>query len=478
MVIDSNNSNEHFCIVGGGLAGTLLSILLAQRGIRCDIYDKRPDSRKNEIGNGRSIVMSLSKRGWDALDEVGLHNKVEEISVPKHARMVHHDDGSANVQQYGREDQALHSVNRRALNSLLLNRAEETGLVKLYFNYMCEEIDLDKGEIIFTSSIKDERVHKRYNRIIGADGIFSRVRNRIAISTGCENGLIKHDYVYKEILMPADKNCKWAIPEHYIHIWPRFKCFLVGMPNYNGTFTCTLFYSEKGLPSEDFSSENNILRFFEVNFPEVVPHIPNLTQQFLEKKSSYMFSVSSSAWTYQDKAVLIGDSAHAIVPFYGMGMNVAFEDCIIFNKLIDDHNLDWGKVFSEFFKIRKPQADSIANLSLKNLTNLEHSVDKDFQFKWELERKIWEIYPDKWMPTYVMVAFSHIPFTRIEEISEKQSNTLNYLTQQKEIRGKFDSKEFPEVLAKYIEFHITNENYINEYMLAVSKPGQSRAYNF
>jgi kynurenine 3-monooxygenase len=472
----NNNSGEHFCIVGGGLAGTLLSILLARRGISSHIYDKRPDVRKTEVEGGRSIVMSLSKRGWSALGAVGLHDKMLKISVPKYARMVHHLDGISNVQQYGRDDQALFSINRRALNSILLDKAEETGLVKIFFNQHCREINLDQCEVTFTNSKANEKIHRKYNRIIGADGIFSSVRSSIAKATGLENGLIKNDYIYKELLMPADKNANWAIPEHYIHVWPRSRCFLVGMPNFNSTFTCTLFYPEKGLPSVDFSNEVSILDFFKTNFPEVVSHIPDLARQFLEKKSSYMFSVMSNAWTYKDKAILLGDSAHAIVPFYGMGMNVAFEDCIIFNELIDEKNFDWNKIFPEFFRTRKPQADSIANLSMKNLSNLEHSVDPDFQFKWELERKIWEIYPDKWMPTYVMVAFSHIPFTAIEEISEKQKKTLEYLSQQDEIRNKFDCEEFPQVLANYIEYYTSND--LKEYLLAASKLNQSIMYQY
>jgi len=469
MIIKKNNCKEEFCIIGGGLVGTLLSIYLAERGIRSEIFEKRPDIRMTDLGEGRSIVMSLSHRGWHALNAVGLKRKIEKISVPKFARMVHHSDGTINTQQYGRKNHALYSVNRRTINSILLNRTEETGLVKIYFDSECSELDLENRKVVFINPKTNRKYLKNYDKIIGADGIFSKVRGAITSAYGSNNGLTMHDYVYKEFTIPPGKDGRYILHENHIHIWPRESCLLVGMPNYNKTFTCTLFYSDKEFQAENIYYGNNLQNFLKSSFPDVVSIIPDFACQFLEKKTSSMFSVKSPAWVYRDNAAIIGDAAHAIVPFYGMGMNIGFEDCTVFNSLIDDFNYDWNKIFSEFFNSRKPETDAIDDLSLENLQHLKHSVNKDFQTRWELERKIWKMYPNYWMPTYVMVAFSSMPFRRIKEISEEQNKVLNQLLINKKIRENLNQKRFFYILAKYMSSYIINIRKIQRYIPKAGK---------
>ena len=459
------NVDKHFCIIGAGLAGTLVSIFLAERGIPSDLYDKRLDMRKAEIAGGRSIVMSLSERGWTALRSVGLEEEVKSISIAKYARFVHGQDGSGIVQNYGGGEEALYSINRKRLNSSLLTKAESKGLVNIYFNYRFEGMNINKGEVTFFDVLSQQYVTKKYDHVIGTDGIFSRVRNEIAELTGKSSGLSRHTYVYKELLIPATEDDDWALPPNYIHVWPRKNCFFVAMPNFDKTFTCTIFYPEAGLPDVIMQNdEEELLRFFNKDFPEVVSLIPNITKEFLNKKISEMYSVRSDAWFYKNKVLIMGDAAHAIVPFYGMGMNVAFEDCRKLNDLIDEFYLDWEKIFSEFYKRRKPEVDGIADLSLKNLNYLEHSIDDDFDIKWKFERKIWELYPDKWMPNYAMVAFSHIPFTKIIEISNEQNQIMNKLLEIKDVRENFMCESFHEELSLILKPMLDELNGLSEYI--------------
>ncbi|OGU77869.1 MAG: hypothetical protein A2V93_11110 [Ignavibacteria bacterium RBG_16_34_14] len=457
------NEDRPFCIIGAGLAGTLFSIFLAERGIASNLFDKRLDMRKSEVAGGRSIVMSLSERGWTALREVGVEEEVKKLSIPKYSRFVHHINGSGSIQNYGCGDQAVYSINRKMLNSVLLNKAESTGLVDIHFNYRLEEMDIEKNEITFLDILNQKKVIKKYNHTISADGIFSKVRDEIAKITNQFSGLSKNDYVYKEMIVPSQNN-DWALPQNYIHVWPRKNCFFVAMPNFNRTFTCTLFYHATGLPEVNMQNdEEELLDFLNKNFPEVVPLIPNITKEFLDKKVSDMYCVKSDTWFYKDKVLIMGDAAHAIVPFYGMGMNVAFEDCRILNALIDELDYNWEKIFSEFYKRRKPEVDGIADLSLKNLKYLEHSMDDDFEIKWKLERKIWKLFPDKWMPDYSMVAFSHIPFTKIIEISNKQNQIMNKLLEMRNVRKNFMCEDFQEDLSLLTEPMLSELNGLSKY---------------
>ncbi len=446
------NSEHQFCIIGAGLAGTLFSIYLANRGISSDLFDKRLDMRKTQISEGRSIVMSLSERGWSALKDVGLEEEIKKISIAKYARYVHHIDGSGSVQNYGDGDEAVYSINRKMLNSVLLNKAESTGLVNLHFNYRFQEMDIEKNEITFFDILNQKMITKKYTHIISADGIFSKVRDELTKIKNLPAGITRHGYVYKELIIPPTDDNSWALHQNYIHVWPRKNCFFIAMPNYNRTLTCTLFYPASGLPGVNIQNDSEeVLNFFKNNFSEVVPLVPNLTDEFLNKKISEMYSVKTDTWYYKDKVLIMGDAAHAIVPFYGMGMNVAFEDCKVLNDLIDEYNYDWGKIFSEFYSRRKPEADGIAELSFNNLRNLEHSIDEDFDIKWKLERKIWDLYPDKWMPVYTMVAFSHIPFPKIIEIGSKQNQIMYNLLQLKNVREKFMCESFENEFATILK---------------------------
>ena len=397
-------------VVGAGLTGSLLTLYLVQRGFEVDLYEKRPDMRTTDIPGGRTIVMSLSHRGLRALDNVGLKNEVLATTFPKHSRAVHLCDGSVRVQQYGKCGDAINTVDRKELNCLLMNRAEATGKVRLFFDHHCQELDPDSGRVVFLDENRGETVEAEYRAVIGSDGIFSHVRAQLEQHRHVDGQLIETGYGYRELNIPPCDNGSHKLEKHHVHVWPRQSHVLVALPRHDGRFCCNLFLPSEGERSlASMTTRESVQSLFNDKFPNVVPLMPSLLDEWFASPPSNISAVKCLPWHYKDKVLLIGDAAHAIVPFFAMGMNVGFEDCRVFDDLMDEYDNDLGRVFDEMSRQRKPNTDAIADLSYKNFFDIGRSPDPDYQVKWEVQRQIWQLRPDRWMPLYAMIAFSDTP---------------------------------------------------------------------
>ena len=418
------HSREHICIVGAGLVGSLLSIYLAQRGFAVDLYEKRPDMRQSSIRGGRSIVMSISYRGLKGLDGAGLRSLVEGQTHPKFSRMVHLPDGSTTEQAYGRDRQSINTVDRKQLNCNLLDRAQATGRVRVFFNHQVQSLDLKSGQIVFDDIESMNPVARQYDKIIGADGMFSKIREALEQQGATKSEMLSMQHGYRELGIPPIDG-KWALPDHFVHVWPRQNYILVALPKLDRSFTCTLFLPAEGeLSLATITTEAEVQRLFRTQFESVIPLMPTMVEDFFTNPASRLFSVKCAPWNYKDRVMLVGDAAHAIVPFFAMGMNVGFEDCSVFDQLMEESHNDIGAVFQTFGARRKPDTDAIADLSARNFSEIAHSPDPDYNFKWSLERKIWETYPDKWIPLYPMIAFSHLPLREAVRRNQRQKEIL------------------------------------------------------
>ncbi|MFY0674760.1 MAG: FAD-dependent monooxygenase [Bacteroidia bacterium] len=404
---------QRVCVMGAGLVGSMLATRLAQRGFKVDLYERRVDLRKNDISAGRSINLALSDRGIRALEMVGADAKMKEISIPMHGRFLHDIDGNTSIMPYGKEGQFINSISRGDLNAHLLDLAEKTGNVTLNFNMPCTDLDLDTGTVTFKNESTGDLVIKTYDRVFSTDGAFSVGRGKMMKTDRFNYSQYYISSGYKELSMPPVPGKKWAIDKDYLHIWPRKDFMLIALPNQDGSFTCTLFMPFEGKEAafEKLTSDKKVTAFFNKYFGDAVPHMSSLIQDWHDNATSSLVTVKSSPWNYKDKVLLLGDAAHAIVPFYGQGMNAGFEDVRVFNDFMDDHK-DWGDLFNEYSKHRAPDGQAIADLAINNYTEMRDLVaDPHFVRKRALSGKINDIFPDKWLPLYSMVTFSHMRYS-------------------------------------------------------------------
>jgi len=317
---------KDIAIVGGGLVGSLLSIFMAKQGHKVSVYEKRHDIRGGELGAGRSINLALSHRGWRALEEVGLAEQIREKSIAMKGRFIHKDDGSTAFQAYGQDGQAIYSVSRGELNAELDRKSSSYDNVDYHYETPCTNVDLQKGTLSFER--KNESFEVKPDIILGTDGAFSRVRGAMQKTQrfNYSQTFLKHGY--KELSIPAGSNGTWQIDKNALHIWPREAFMLIALPNLDGSFTCTLFLNYEGEVSFDaLQTEEAVEAFFKKYFPDVIPVMPNYVSEFFENPTSSLVTIKCDPWHYGENVLLLGDASHAIVPFYGQGMNSGFEDC-------------------------------------------------------------------------------------------------------------------------------------------------------
>lgn len=420
-------------IVGAGLVGSLLAALLGKRGHSVDIFERRPDIRKADISAGKSINMACSTRGWKALDLVGAGDKVREAAIAMNGRMMHGIDESLTFQPYGKEGEAIYSISRAGLNQILIDHADQFDNVNFHFNHKCLDLDLDTPSATFEISNGD---HKEVTTdlIFGTDGAFSAVRSVMQKLKhfNFSQEYISHDY--KELSIDSNDG-QFQMDKHALHIWPRGSHMLIALPNPDGSFTCTLFLPYEGENSfEQLNSETEIRRFFEDKFPDALKLIPNLIELFNENPTSPLVIVRCFPWTYEDKVALIGDASHAIVPFYGQGMNAGFEDVSILDELMTKHGEDWNSLFLEFQATRKPDADAIADLALKNFIEMRDLVGQEWFLKRKkIERALYETFPGKFIPQYSMVSFTNTPYSEAVRIGNQQDLILDRLAETENI---------------------------------------------
>ncbi|MEJ7847182.1 MAG: NAD(P)/FAD-dependent oxidoreductase [Pyrinomonadaceae bacterium] len=438
-------------IVGAGLAGSLLAIYLAKRGIAVEVYEARGDMRLEEVAAGRSINLALSNRGIAALREVGMEEYILAEAVPMFGRMVHAVDGQTRLLPYsGRQGEYINSVSRGGLNIALMNEADKFENVSLFFNEKCEDFDCKSGEVRFSGG----KIVKG-GTLIATDGAGSTVRNAMLhggvprfnfSQTWLEHG-------YKELHIPPDDAGKFQMEKNALHIWARRSFMMIALPNFDGSFTCTLFLAHKGgnlsgggfsnlnsksentLPTghvsssvanfEDLSNEATLHRFFTTTFPDALPLMPTLTADFFTNPVGNLGTVKCFPWNAGGKALLLGDSAHALVPFYGQGMNCAFEDVRVLDSLVEKHGTDWETIYKEYGELRKVNTDAIADMAEENFYEMRDAVaDPVFVRKRELETKLEQSYPD-YFSKYSMVTFREdLPYSVAKAKGNAQDRVL------------------------------------------------------
>jgi kynurenine 3-monooxygenase len=419
-------TQKTFTVVGGGPVGTLLAISLARHGYRVGLYEGRPDSRKTSIYQGKSINIALSDRGWTSLEKIGISAAAKNQAIPMYQRAIHGVDGGLSSLPYGQEGDAIWSVSRGGINEQLLDIADDEPNITTHFEHRLVDVDFESATATFkTKNNKEIVVEADY--LFGADGAHSKVR-RLA------HNLPRFSYsqtympqCYVELNIPANPDGSHKLEKNALHIWPRKHFMLIALPNPDGTFTCTLFMDYSGDPSfESLRERSAVEAFFESNFADAMEYLENPVDVFMEKTAAPLFLVQVFPWSFNQKVGLIGDAAHAIVPFYGQGMNCGFEDCAELDRLIDVHNHDWDSIFPAYEKARKPNGDAIAELSKRNFAEMSDlSGDRMFQLRKMIEAKFSQRFPELWTPLYSMVTFSpDVPYSEALRVGDEQNKVM------------------------------------------------------
>jgi kynurenine 3-monooxygenase len=397
-------------ILGAGLVGSLLALLLRKRGYAVQIIERRADMRKATGYAGRSINLAMSTRGWQALEKAGLKNELEKIAIPMYGRQIHALDGQEIFQAYGKNNEAIYSVSRGELNRIVMQAAEDAGTTFL-FNAKSKHVDVNTNKI--TIEIDGQEAVIEADLLIGADGAFSSLR---AAYTALDRYDYQQFYIghgYKELSIPAAENGGYLIKKEALHIWPRKNYMLIALPNIDGSFTLTLFFPFAGEPSfESLQTDQEIISFFEAQFGDAKKIMPQFLEEYNNNPTASLVTVKTNPWVYKTKSLIIGDAAHAIVPFYGQGMNAGFEDCSILIDIIEKNNdANWEIIMKEYQHARKINGDAVAQLALNNFIEMRDLVaDPVFLERKKIEKEIATRYPEVFLSVYEMVSFSRTPY--------------------------------------------------------------------
>ena len=428
-------------VVGSGLVGSLLAIYLKRAGHTVHVYDRSPDIRTVKF-SGRSINLAMSHRGWRALDEVGLGDEIRAIATPMDKRAIHTVGQPLAYQYYGKDGESIYSISRGLLNRKMVTLAEEEG-AEFFFNTRIWDVGMDDATLYTGETERGEWTPLKYDKVFGADGAFSRVRHRMQRQNMFDYSQHFLNTGYKELNIPANPDGTHKLDKNSFHIWPRQEFMLIALPNLDGSFTCTLFMPFEGENSfEALNTKEKLEQFFATHFPSTVDVIPNLVEDFFKNPTSTLVTMKCFPWTFEDKVALIGDACHAIVPFYGHGMNAGFEDITILNQLMQLYGDDWERIFKEYEISRKPNADAIAELSYRNFMEMSSkTADANFLLQKKIEKRFSEKYPDKWLPLYSRVTFSYRPYAEALAIGDAQEAIMAKIMLMDNIEQKWDSEE-------------------------------------
>lgn len=443
---------KKIAIVGAGLVGSLQAILMAQKGYQVSVFERREDLRKAEVLAGRSINLALSDRGWKAVELAGIADEIRKIAIPMYGRCMHAIDGTLSYQPYGKEGQAIYSVSRGQLNQKLMNLADEYPNIEYNFDRKCLDLDLKTNTLLFKNTKTNETESYQFDRIFATDGAYSAVRTRLQKSTFFDYSQKYLDHGYKELLIPANPDGTHKIEKNSLHIWPRGEFMMIALANMEGSFTCTLFFPMKGeISFESLKTEEQIEDFFRKMFPDALEMMPTLVETYFKNPTSSLMMVRCNPWNYEDKVALLGDAAHAMVPFYGQGMNCGFEDCTVFDEMYKESGGNWEGLLDRFSAQRVPDGNAIIDLALDNYIEMRDlTADPEFLLRKKIEAKFSNLYPDLWMPLYSQVTFSDIRYSEAIRNGKRQSSIMDVIMEMPGIYKKWDTDEIMNKLKELV----------------------------
>jgi kynurenine 3-monooxygenase len=420
------SSKTKFVLIGSGLAGGLLAAYLGRRGYEVDLYERRADPREGNIVGGRSINLALSTRGIHALQQLGIADDVLRHAIPMCGRMIHDKSGDLHFAPYDVDPKkCINSIGRAALNTTVIEAAQRYSNVGVYFNHRCTDVDLTEPAAYLET--EGGQVTAKGDAVIGVDGAFSAVRQ--SMQKKLENFEYDESYLphgYKELTIPPGPNGSWRMEKNALHIWPRKSFMMIALPNPDGSFTCTLFWEFEGPRSfATTKTDDQVCDFFQEEFPDAVPLMPTLLQDFKDNPTGSLVTIRCAPWFYRDKVALIGDAAHAVVPFYGQGMNAAFEDCVMLDECLEKFPDNRERAFAEYFVRRKENADALANLAIGNFIEMrDKTASKRFRAKKKLDHLLEALLPGIYLPLYTMVTFTRIPYAEAARRAQRQDRIV------------------------------------------------------
>ncbi len=416
-----------FVLIGSGLAGGLLAAYLGRRGYNVDLYERRADPREGNIVGGRSINLALSTRGIHALEQLGIADQVLQHAIPMRGRMIHDKSGGLHFAQYDVDpNKHINSIGRAALNTTVIEAAQRYPNVRVHFNHRCTDVDLTEATAYLVACGVEaagsagnlqlqqlQTIPARGDAIIGVDGAFSAVRQSMQKKLKqfeYDESYLAHGY--KELTIPPGPDGSWQMEKEALHIWPRKSFMMIALPNPDGSFTCTLFWEFEGPRSfKTTKTDEDVRRFFDEEFPDAVPLMPRLLEEFRENPTGSLVTIRCAPWYYRDKIALVGDAAHAVVPFYGQGMNAAFEDCVVLDECLAEFLDNRERAFAKYFARRKENADALADLAVENFVEMrDKTASRTFRAKKKLDHLLERLLPGIYLPLYTMVTFTRLPY--------------------------------------------------------------------
>ena len=429
-----------FVLVGSGLAGGLLAAYLGRRGYEVDLYERRADPREGNIVGGRSINLAISTRGIHALEQIGLADEALQSAIPMRGRMIHDKSGALHFSPYDVDPKkCINSIGRASLNTTVIEAAQRYPNVRVHFNHKCTDVDLNSAAARLVSETAARapqlrgddapvaEITAQGNAVIGVDGAFSAVRQSMQMhidSFEYDESYLAHGY--KELTIPPGPDGSWCMEKNALHIWPRKSFMMIALPNPDGSFTCTLFWEFEGPRSfATTKTDEDVSRFFEEEFPDAVPLMPTLLEDFRNNPTGSLVTIRCAPWYYRDKVCLLGDAAHAVVPFYGQGMNAAFEDCVVLDECLEKFSDNRERAFAEYFSRRKENTDALADLAIGNFIEMrDKTASKTFRAKKKLDHVLEAALRGIYLPLYTMVTFTRIPYAAAAKRARLQDSLV------------------------------------------------------
>jgi len=415
-----------FVLVGSGLAGGLLAAYLGRRGYDVDLYERRTDPREGNIVGGRSINLAISTRGIHALEQIGIADEALRHAIPMRGRMIHDKSGALHFAAYDVDPRkCINSIGRASLNAAVIETAQRYPNVRVHFNHKCTDVDL--AEAVCHLETETGKLTVRGDAVIGVDGAFSAVR--ASMQRNIDNFQYDENYLahgYKELTIPPAPDGSWRMEKNALHIWPRKSFMMIALPNPDGSFTCTLFWEFEGARSfATTKTDDDVRRFFGEEFPDAVPLLPTLLEDFKNNPTGSLVTIRCAPWYYRDRVCLLGDAAHAVVPFYGQGMNAAFEDCVVLDECLGKFPDNRERAFAKYFESRKENADALADLAIANFLEMrDKTASRTFRAKKKLDHLLEAALPGMYLPLYTMVTFTRIPYAQAARRARLQDRIL------------------------------------------------------